>query len=195
MFGLCLASACVRYYIRLYIQRQFSIDDGILLLGIACLVVAVVLLFRFIDEMYLVGALQEGTPDISLPSDFISQAFDFDKLSTVTNVLTWCSLISVKFSYLFFFKKLIDRIRPMMIYWWVTAVFNGIVSVYVAALYGAVCPYYHSTKACKSTGSIAITMLTEPVANILKFNAHTERVWTGPLVLPSANLRSIQLGT
>ena len=121
-----------------------------LLFGSSCLIVAVVL-FRFIDETYLVGALQQGTPDISLPSNFISHAFDFDKLSTVTNVLTWCLLISVKFSYLFPVKKLIDRIRPMIISWWATAVFNSIASVYAAAVYGAVCPYYHSTKACKST--------------------------------------------
>lgn len=162
LFALCLASACVRYYVRIYIQRQFSIDDGILLFGIACLVSAIVLLHSFIDELYLVGALQEGTPGISLPSDFISQAFDFGKLSTVAQVLTWCSLASVKFSYLFLFKKLIDRIRPMIIYWWVTAVFNALTSLYIAAVYMVVCPYYYSTKACKSSRSIAIMSLTSP---------------------------------
>ena len=80
----------------------------------------------------------------------------------------WCSLISVKFNYLFLFKQLIDRIRPMIIYWWVTAVFKSIACVFVAAIYGAVCPYYYNKNACESPEVLGLTTLTVLVVNVSK---------------------------
>lgn len=106
-------------------------------------------LFIFVDQMYLVGAAEEGLTDIVLPSDFIQQAFDFQKYVTVALVLTWCSIISVKYSYLFLFKRLINRIRPLLIYWWFTAIFNAMISIYGAIVYGVACPHYYSLKACE----------------------------------------------
>ena len=162
LFALCLASTIARFYVRIHVQRQFSIDDGILLFGVACLMSAMALLFTFADRMYLVGAVEAGVTDIDLPSDFIQQAFDFHKLVTVALVLTWCSIVSVKFSYLFLFKRLINRIRPLIIYWWFTAVFNGMISIYGGIVYGVACPEYYSLKACKFlalNGSLFVSMV------------------------------------
>ncbi|KAI9876909.1 MAG: hypothetical protein M1830_005310 [Pleopsidium flavum] len=96
--------------------------------------------------MYLVGATEVGMPGIVLPADFIEQAFDFQKLVAVALILTWCSIVSVKFSYLFLFKRLIDRMPPMVIYWWVVAVFNGMISAYGAAVYIAACPDFYNMR-------------------------------------------------
>jgi len=130
------------------VQKQLSSDDGILLFGIACLIAAMVLLFVFVDKMYMVGATETGMIGVELSLDFIEQAYDFQKLVTVALILTWCSIISVKFSYLFLFKKLINRMRPMIIYWWFTVVFNAMISAYGAAVYVAACPDYYNIKSC-----------------------------------------------
>ena len=149
LFVLCLISSCARFYIRIGVQKNFSLDDGVLLFGVGCLIAAMALLFTFIDKMYLVGATQSDPPGIELPSDFIEEAFVFQKFVTVALILTWCSIVSVKFSYLFLFKKLIDRIRPMIIYWWFVAVFNATISLYGASVYIAACPDFYSLKACE----------------------------------------------
>ena len=107
------------------------------------------LLYTFVDKMYLVEATETGMPGIQYPPDFIHQAFDFQKLVAVALILTWCSIVSVKFSYLFLFKRLIDRLRPMVIYWWIVAVFNGMISAYGAAVYIAVCPDFYNYKSCR----------------------------------------------
>ncbi|MCJ1270048.1 hypothetical protein MMC22_009942 [Lobaria immixta] len=96
--------------------------------------------------MYLVEATETGMPDVKFPPDFINQAFDFQKLVAVALILTWSSIVSVKFSYLFLFKRLIDRLRPMVIYWWIAAVYNGMISAYGAAVYIAVCPDFYNYK-------------------------------------------------
>lgn len=99
--------------------------------------------------MYLVGATETGMLGVVLPADFIQQAFEFHKLVTVALILTWFSIVSVKFSYLFLFKRLIDRMPLMVIYWWVVAVFNGLISAYGAAVYIAACPDFYNMKSCK----------------------------------------------
>lgn len=108
------------------------------------------LFYTFVDRLYLLGAVEHGTPGVTLPPDFISQMFELQKLSAVAMILTWCSIVSVKFSYLLLFKRLIDRVRPMVIYWWIVAVFNGMISAYGASVYIAACPDFYDLRSCES---------------------------------------------
>ena len=149
LFGLCLVSACARYFIRIRLQKKFSIDDGILLFGIGCLIAAIAVLFTFVDKLYLAEAIESGTPFIELPPDFMEQAYDQHKLSIIVLILTWCSIVSVKFSYLFLFKKLIDRIPRMISYWWCVAAFTAVISAYGASVYVVACPYIYSARSGK----------------------------------------------
>lgn len=151
LFVVCIFSVCSRYFIRLRIQREFTIDDGILLLGVFCLITGMGLLPTFLDEQYIVvGALEYGNPTgAPLPSDFIEQAFRSQKYNTLAMVLTWTSIVCVKFSYLFLFKRLITRLPYMVGYWWFTAGYNAIISIYGATVYGIACPYFYSFKARK----------------------------------------------
>ena len=149
LFALCLASACARYYVRVRVQREFSIDDGILLLGIACLIVAMGLLATFIDNMYVVGASEAGNiVGVPLPADFIQQAYYFQKMVTVALVLTWTAIVCVKFSYLFLFRRLISRLPHMTTYWWFAVVTNALISIYGGIIYGVACPHFNSLKSC-----------------------------------------------
>lgn len=107
-----MTSAIARFYVRSHVYRLFSIEDSILFLGVACLISAVALPFAFADKMYLIGAVEAGMIDIELPSDFLQQAYDFQNLVAVALILIWCSIVSVKFSYLLLVKTLINRIRP-----------------------------------------------------------------------------------
>ena len=110
------------------------------------------LLFNFIDDMYVVEyvlqAIEPGKQGIKT-SDVFKEAFDFHKFVTIGLILTWCSIVSVKLSYLLLFKKLVDRLPRMIAYWWFVAAFNAIISVYGAVVYIAVCPQFHSLKACE----------------------------------------------
>ena len=113
-----------------------------------------------VDKLYLVEALEGDSVPIGLPVDFLQQVFDFEKLVTGALVLTWCSIISVKFSYLFLFRKLIDRLRPMKIYWYIAVVFNAVVSIYGLIIYAVVRPWYCTSDTGKQLLAINV-MVTD----------------------------------
>ena len=119
---------------------------------------ATVILFVFVDDLFLVEALEGNTIPANLPVDFLQRVFEFERFATGALVLTWCAIISVKFSYLFLFRKLIDRLRPMVIYWWFAVAFNALVSIYGIIIYAAIRPWY-----CTSlSGTSRILALSHP---------------------------------
>ena len=104
-----------------------------------------VLMFIFVDDLFLVEALEGNTIPTNLPVNFLQRVKEFEKLVVGGVVLTWCAIISVKFSYLFLFRKLIDRIRPMVLYWWVAVAFNALISIYGIIIYAGIRPWYCTT--------------------------------------------------
>lgn len=127
-------------------QKQFGLDDAFLLLGTGCLIAAVVMLFYYVDDMYMAEAFVLGLPNMELTPTFIQDSLWFHKMILVALTLTWCSLMAVKLCYLTLFKKLVDRIKPMLVYWWFVTVFNVAVAAYGAAVYWVACP---EIKSCK----------------------------------------------
>ena len=147
LFGICVISASARFYIRIRVQKQLSLDDGFLLFGIGCFICALAILFTYIDDMYMTAAFLFRLKDMELSPDFIQKSFDYQKMAAVSLILTWCSIVSVKFSFLFLFRRLIDRIPVMVMYWWFVTVFNVAISGYGAVVYILACPYFYSMKA------------------------------------------------
>ena len=151
LLAVCLISVAARFYVRFGVQKQISVDDGFLVVALCCLISAMTIMYTVtVDRMYLAEALTLGLPDADLPPDFLQQAFHFQKWVTVTLMLVWCAIMAVKFSFLFFFRNLINRIRPLIIYWWVITVYNVAVLGYGVTVYYLACPHYYSIKACKS---------------------------------------------
>ena len=103
-----------------------------------------------VDKMYLVEALSIGLPGADISPDFLQQSYEFHKWITVTLMLAWCAIMAVKFSFLFLFRKLIDRIQPLVIYWWVVTAFNVVVLGYGVSVYYVACPYYDDPRVCTS---------------------------------------------
>ena len=150
LFILCLLSVIARFYIRLRIQKQINIDDAFLLFGTGCLIAAIVLLFQYINSMYTAEALVIGLPNVAISPHFIEDALWFHKMITISLILTWWSLMAVKLCFLFLFKKLVERIRPMLVYWWIVTVFNIIVAFHGTGSHTAACPHFESRKSCNS---------------------------------------------
>lgn len=158
---ICLIAAATRFYVRIRVQKQVSIDDGFLLFGICCLISAVGILFTVVDNMYMVEALLYNEPNLQLPPDWIKRSFDYQKFATIALILTWCSIVSVKFSFLFLFGKLVDRVRPMVIYWWVVVLFNVAIAGYGASVYVLACPWFYSIKSSESVICKGLDKLTD----------------------------------
>ena len=129
-------------------------DDGFLIFGTACLITAMVLFFLYVDIMYMAQAIVIGLPNVQISSNLIEDSLWFHKLVIISLVLTWWSLMAVKLCFLFLFKKLVDRIKPMLFYWRVATIFNIIVAFYGTASYIAACPRFNTSKSYKHNSKI-----------------------------------------
>ena len=116
-----------------------------------------VLLFIYVDDLFLVEALEGNTIPNNLPVNFLEHVLNFEKLVVGAMVMTWCAIISVKFSYLFLFRKLVDRIRPMILYWWVAVAYNALISIYGIVIYAYVRPWY-----CTAISGTSTTLTLSP---------------------------------
>ncbi|KAF7591141.1 hypothetical protein BBP40_001915 [Aspergillus hancockii] len=96
-------------------------------------------------RMYLLAAVYEHVDGVVVP-DWEQMSYDFHKWWAVCGILGWASFNSVKFSFLFLFKRMIDRMRVWRIYWWAVVVFTtGLVVYGFAAVYLS-CPYFYDPR-------------------------------------------------
>ena len=136
-------STSARLYVRIHLQKQLSIDDGLLIVAFCCLTIALSMIYsRAINGMFFVEALTTSLSGAQLPTDPIKDANAFHKWATIILMLCWCAVTAVKFSFLFFFRKLIDRIPPLITYWWIVVFLNIALFGYEIAIQYETCPYY-----------------------------------------------------
>ncbi|KAF2837775.1 hypothetical protein M501DRAFT_920098, partial [Patellaria atrata CBS 101060] len=147
LLAVSLLAIVVRFYIRIAIQKQFSIDDGFIIIALCCLIVAYTLIVMFIlPNMYVSWAVKypDETAGIVLPDNWLEMTFDFHKWAAVVNITLWTGILAIKFSFLFFFRNLISRIRSMTVYWWIVFVFTVGTLGYGISVYIITCPHFYS---------------------------------------------------
>ena len=140
---------CARFWIRLRVQKQFSLDDCFVLFGTACLAAAYAIFMVALDTEYMIEAFVFRTPGVELSSDFFDKTFEVQRTTAAVVTLSWVAVASVKFSFLFLFRKLIARVRSLMIYWWITIVINVAVFAYGCSVYFVACRYVFTFEAGK----------------------------------------------
>jgi hypothetical protein len=165
LFGLTLMAIVARLTIRFTMQKQFAIDDAVLIVGLCTLVAAFVILqTQVVDSMYMTMALRNGVPGVVPPggmADIMQMGYDFHKWVTVTLILSWCSIMAAKFSILAFFWKLIDRIHWMKMYWFGVFILNLGILGYGLSVYYLACPYFYDPRSCKLPSPCLNSSLTD----------------------------------
>lgn len=96
------------------------------------------------DDLYMIEAIifQGQLPanlSFSNIEDTVNKAHI---LETVALELSWTSIFAVKFSFLFFFKTLVNRIRPMTILWQVVVAATTVAWVVGCLCAIMECPYF-----------------------------------------------------
>lgn len=105
--------------------------------------------------MYLSEAKTVGLP-VPPNSDVIQEVNDYHKMNTVALMLSWTAVASVKLSYLVLFRRLIDRLPGIVLYWRTVLVFNLAGIGFGLATYYLACPYFYSLEMGTCVGSFHI---------------------------------------
>ena len=101
---------------RAYKSTGFTIDDGFFLFAVATYLAATVLTYVDASHIYL---QQEVIAGLRMPPPgFLSYIIKSEKFTDAITSLLGASIVSVKFSFLFFFRALLRRQKKMMVWWW-----------------------------------------------------------------------------
>ena len=116
--GIALIVATGRIVIRArgYKSHGFTIDDGFFLFAVIAYLAGTVATYVEAPEFYLQENTTAGLE--APPPDFIARLIRGEKLNDATTSLLGAAIVSVKFSFLFFFRALLRHQKKMMIWWW-----------------------------------------------------------------------------
>lgn len=113
------------------------------------------LLLVFTPSLYLLESFVMSSPAMASPEEMAEimlqleqPLFKYLKLSDTYYVMTWTAIFAVKFSFLFFFRVLIRRVRAITLYWQIVSVVTVLVWVYCIAGSFIICPYF-DIRACE----------------------------------------------
>ncbi len=96
----------------------------------------------YIDCPYLYTQVSVESGMQTPPSDFIHQLIEDQKTQDAAVVLLFVTVVSVKFSFLFFFHSLLRRLKNMITWWWfVFAVHVSAAVVMICSSFMS-CPYF-----------------------------------------------------
>ena len=147
MFGTAIITASIRLGIRLHIRRRLYWDDGFL--GLACLSLlgATIILYRGLEILYLpevdvddfISNTRAGLADAVEPKDVTRLLGEHRNLRFI-GPFCWLAIFSVKFSFLSFFHRLVDRLPRLLLYWRCIVLLNVIAFVYFVTWGLIACP-------------------------------------------------------
>ena len=110
-----------RILARFYQSHAVAVDDGFFFLAITTFVSGTTVLYLDLPYIYLQENVEAGLH--AAPADLVSQFIHSEKLHDAATTLLRTTIISVKFSFLFFFRGLLRQQKKMMLWWWCILVF------------------------------------------------------------------------
>lgn len=118
LLGIALIVATGRTVIRArtYKSHGFTVDDGFFLLAVITFLAGTVMTYVDVPHFYSEELVEAGLE--SAPANFISSLILGEKLEDAVTSLLGVAIVSVKFSFLFFFRALLRQQKKMMVWWW-----------------------------------------------------------------------------
>lgn len=167
LYALAISAAICRSVIHVRLSQRLELDDGFLLTACICLTAATVFLFIFMSGAYV----HQLGQDPNLASSRIDMGEKIDWSIDMGNtylVLSQTVIFSIKASFLSFFRRLIDRLGRIIIYWKVTVTVTVIAFFFCASQAFISCPETGLNKIiCSSKERISHRTIPNSVVSLL----------------------------
>ncbi len=140
LYGFAILAASMRTVLRIYFHRRLFLDDAFLFFACATLTAAIAILYIAIGPLYLVQELGNGGSS--------SQIHFYQVLHVTHRALVWTAIFSVKFSFLCFFRQIVERVQSLMRHWKIVGMTNIVACAFCVCFSFTACPHTDSA-ACK----------------------------------------------
>ena len=156
-----MVGAMTRMALQIQVRRHLQLDDYFLLFACLCLTAGTIVGFINVDNLYFSEDLNlnpgEFVELLEAGVDVAGRIDAYERLYYTYPGLLWASIFAVKFAYLSFFRQLVDRVRPIVIYWriivgtTIIALPICIISIYVTCFkWGSAAGMYILVRKCKA---------------------------------------------
>lgn len=144
LHGFSIIAAALHIALKLRNNRRLQTEDFFLFLACACLTISTALIYRLLSSDILIGE-SFADPDISLIESLpvlVKSISSYQREAYAFLGLTWGAIFSFKFSILFFFRQLINRLDRITAFWKITMVIT-IISLFCCIIsFLTVCPHF-----------------------------------------------------
>ena len=118
LYGTAILAASMRITLRIHLHRRLFLDDAFLIAACAVLTAAIPVLYSVITPLYYVQGIEEGIRLVqSSRIDASAEIHLYATLHLIHEAHGWAVIFLVKFSFLSFFRQLVDRVRVLVLYW------------------------------------------------------------------------------
>ena len=154
LFTFASLAVVARTALRLRYQKRLFIDDAFLFFAEICLCASFGLLYAYVDSAYLDEALLIRPEVAEIPPNFLHRLLNFHALSDAFLILTYASIFSVKFGFLFLFRVLVRRVRKLVFFWWMALAITTV--AWIVCTVGQVLPclYFDMRASMFTLGSL-----------------------------------------
>ena len=143
LYTFAVIATLLRGFVRWHYNQLRLIDDGFVVFSVACMTASFGLWITYVHEVYITEALiYSPFTVLGSLSNVVQVAVDIQIFSTAYIVLSVTGIFAIKFSFLFFFRNLVDRIHKLQIYWRCIAIYTAIVWVVSICISPVACPFY-----------------------------------------------------
>ncbi|MCJ1437073.1 hypothetical protein MMC27_006458 [Xylographa pallens] len=155
LFGIAIISYATRTYIRAIFLKQFSTEDALLLFAVICLCCATGLAYSAMQAQYDSLAVILNGAEGGLIFTLLDELPEISREENAAATIWWFVIVPVKIAYLFFFRRLISRLRDLNIWWWCVIVFTITAGLACVAASWLTCPYFTATGVLSCSGPTA----------------------------------------
>ncbi|MCJ1307352.1 hypothetical protein MMC25_000998 [Agyrium rufum] len=140
-YALALGGAFARTIVRWKVNRAFAADDAFLAAAIVFMTASFVILWLSIPDIYLFQALSADPFAVVIPTDLMQRTSWFQESDKAYLAVAWTAIFSVKFGFLMFFRRLVDRLPKLATYWKIICAITGIFYIFCFIDGFVACPY------------------------------------------------------
>ena len=159
-YVVAISATTWRTVIRVRLGQGLEIDDGLLFLAIVCLTASTVLLYIIISDFYVLEHLVRDPAFALSHKVSLKNLYWLRDMVVAYEVLAQSAMFAIRFSFLSFFRRLIDRLGRIIYYWRVTVFVTAAIFPFTASS-EFISKYSRNQWNC----CLILTQLTSPLVN------------------------------